>query len=129
MDRLVQQARDKALALLQPTPAQLERGLELHRQSVVVDAYAFAPYTIPAGLERTMAEANEAGLPAHDLSQLLLSRLVTGRLQDVEAMATFVRVMRDTGVTCIVQNAGEGRNIFESLERMALFTHVCDEAP
>src|SRR5690242_8048427 len=36
-------ARDAALAVLKPTPAQLERGLELHSRSLVFDSYGFAP--------------------------------------------------------------------------------------
>src|SRR5436190_9825754 len=36
-------ARDAALAVLKPTPAQLERGLELHARSLVFDSYGFAP--------------------------------------------------------------------------------------
>ena len=38
-----QHAREGAVDLLKPSNAELERGLELHRQSLVFDAYGFAP--------------------------------------------------------------------------------------
>ena len=38
-----QHAREVALSLLKPSAVELERGLELHAQSVVFDAYGFAP--------------------------------------------------------------------------------------
>jgi len=126
---VVEQARTRALALLNPTRAQLEHGLELHRQSIVVDAYGFAPYALPADAERVMRDALEAGAPHAELGQRLLSLNVTGKIRDAQALAEFVAAFDAAGVTCIGQNAGEGRNVFESLERMALFTHVCDELP
>ena len=35
----IQQARDVALDILQPTDSELEHGLELHRDSVVIETY------------------------------------------------------------------------------------------
>ena len=40
---VIVKAREAALEVLKPTRAQLEHGLELHRQSLVFDAYGFAP--------------------------------------------------------------------------------------
>jgi membrane dipeptidase len=39
----IQRARDVALQLLNPTDAELQHGLELHRDSLVFDAYGFSP--------------------------------------------------------------------------------------
>lgn len=39
----VQHTREVALKILNPTPKELERGLRLHAESIVFDAYGFAP--------------------------------------------------------------------------------------
>src|SRR5688572_17394101 len=39
----IDRAREIAIGLLKPTPAQLQRAWELHAASLVFDAYGFAP--------------------------------------------------------------------------------------
>ena len=129
MNQMIRNARDNALAVLEPSDAELEHGLALHRDSIVFDAYGFAPYSIPADTVEVIRYAVDAGATHADLTQRLLNLRVTGKVKDAAALAEFIEVFNDAGVTCIGQNAGEGRNIFESLERMALFTYVCDELP
>jgi membrane dipeptidase len=129
MNQYVKKARDNALAVLKPDQAQLERGLALHQDSVVCDAYGFSPYCLPANVVDVVREAIDAGATQAEVSQRLLNLQITGKVKDAAALAEFIEVFDDAGVTCIVQNAGEGRNLFESLERMAMFTHICDELP
>ena len=129
MNTCIETARQKALDVLKPSPAQLEHGLELHRDSIVVDAYGFAPYAPPADTESVMADAARAGATRAELAQRHLNLQVTGKVRDPGALREFVEAFRASGVTCIGQNAGEGRNVFESLERLAMFTYVCDELP
>ena len=129
MNELIRNARAKALALLAPTGADLEHGLELHRESVVVDAYGFNALSLPACLASEIERAHEAGATHLDLQQTLHRLMVTGIVEDPTARAEFRAAVEASGVTCVVQNAGEGRNVFESLERMSLFTCVCDALP
>jgi membrane dipeptidase len=125
----IQVARDKALALLQPTKAQLEHGQELHRASIVVDSYGFTAHAIPACMQSVVEKAAAAGATHHEIQRLIHNLMVTGVVTDEDARAEFNAAIDASGVTCVVQNAGEGRNLQESLERMSLFTHVCDELP
>jgi membrane dipeptidase len=85
MPSAIERSLDKALSLLQPTPAQLERGLELHRQSIVVDAYGFAPCTSPSDLVSDMRGAAESGLSRPELEQRLYALQVTGKVRDAAA--------------------------------------------
>ncbi len=125
----IEKAWNNARSVLQPTDAQLEHGLALHRDSIVCDAYGFSPYSHPTNMVDVVRKAIDAGATQADVQQRLLNLRVTGKVKDAAALADFTEVFDHSGVTCIVQNAGEGRNIFESLERMALFTYVCDELP
>ena len=67
-DRLnpkIQQAREAALAILKPTKLQLDRGLRLHSESLVFDAYGFSPRAALDG-ER-LAQLMNAGASAIEL--------------------------------------------------------------
>src|SRR5690349_16159550 len=43
MNEFIQEAREQALRLLQPSKKDLDHGLELHAQSLVVESYGFSP--------------------------------------------------------------------------------------
>ncbi|MAE64461.1 MAG: dipeptidase [Phycisphaeraceae bacterium] len=127
MNEHVRHAWERGLAVLAPTKADLDHGLELHRRSIVVDAYGFTALTTPSDLGDQVERAYEAGATSHDLNQLIHCLRANGIVRDEAARREYEDVVRHSGVTCVVQNAGEGRNVFESLERMSFFTYVCDE--
>ena len=39
----IQASRDAAMAVLKPSPRDLQHGFELHAQSLVVESYGFSP--------------------------------------------------------------------------------------
>ena len=43
MERAWQEIRQAAMDVLRPTEKELKHGLELHRESIVFDAYGFMP--------------------------------------------------------------------------------------
>ncbi len=127
MNDLIHNARERALALLKPTPSELEHGLQLHHDAVVVDAYGFNALSVPSDMKIQVEQAYEAGATQLDLQKLVHCLMVTGVVNDKAARSEFDQAIEAAGVTCVIQNAGEGRNVFESLERMSWFTFVCDE--
>lgn len=127
--RHIATAREHALEKLKPTPVELEHGEALHREAVVVDAYGFTACSIPSCMEKRVKDAVAAGATENEIRRLVHCLMVTGVVADAGARAEFDAAVMASGVTCVVQNAGEGRNVYESLERMSFFTHVCDELP
>jgi membrane dipeptidase len=122
---VIVKAREAALEVLKPTRAQLEHGLELHRQSLVFDAYGFAPRAAQDGA--ALAALVEAGASDRELqdAQEAMGML---RAADVPAeRAEFDEAFRAAGVTCIFQNAGEeGNDPLRLIKRLARFTHLAD---
>ncbi len=117
--------REAALAVLKPDRKDLERGLELHRSSVVVDAYGFAPRAAPdVEAWRAAAEAGASEAELEDLrEEMTLTRCATNRAEREE----FLGAWRAAGMTCIFQNAGEeGQDPLRLLRRLARFTFVTD---
>ena len=125
MNDQIQQYRDVAMGVLQPTQAELEHGLGLHANSVVIDAYAFAPRTWfdPAPL----VAALEAGASDVEFQDLAEDLWMTGVVGGPERRADYVSAWDAAGVTCIFENAGEEcSRVGRVTKRLARFTYVTD---
>jgi membrane dipeptidase len=122
---VIARARDAALDVLKPTAAQLAQGLELHRTSLVFDAYGFATRAALDGAVFTAAV--EAGASEAELQDLQEEQSMTRPAVDPQERAEFEEALRCAGVTGFFQNAGEeGSDPLRLLKRLARFTHLTD---
>ena len=111
--------------ILKPTQKQLERGLELHKNSLVIDVYGFMPRAAYDGGQISSAVNSAASmLEIQDLQEdMSMTRFVYNKKERIE----FENAWKASGVTCIIQNAGEeGNEIKRLLKRLAHFTHATD---
>ena len=121
----MREAYQTALSILKPTPKQLEHGLELHRNSVVVDSYGFMPRAALDGERMKLAiESDASPLEIQDLQEdMSMTRFVHHEREKQE----FMNAWKASGVTCVVQNAGEeGNEISRLLKRLSRFTYATD---
>lgn len=127
MDR-IEEDWEIALRILNPSRRDLERGMELHKEFLVMDTYGFMPRAAPDGERlREIIEQNASPLEIQDLSEdMSMSRFV-----DVEAeQEELVRAWQAAGVNVVVQNCGEeGNRIDRLLKRLARFTWTTDRLP
>jgi membrane dipeptidase len=123
----IREARELSLSLLKPSARDLARGLELHADALVVDAYGFAPRAAVDGLK--FKEAVEAGVSEAELVDLREDMSMTRWATDTVERNEFLDAMRAAGVTCIFQNAGEeGSDPLRLIKRLARFTYATDLA-
>lgn len=118
-------AREVALDVLKPSPAELQLGLEVHRRALVLDAYGFAPR---AALDvPTVTAAIEAGASDVEVQDLQEEQSMTGAAAKPAELEEFREAFRCSGVTCIFQNAGEeGQDPNQLMKRLARFTFLTD---
>jgi membrane dipeptidase len=115
------------LSVLKPSSAELEKGLRIHREALVFDAYGFAPRAALDG--DSMRHALEAGLSEAEIADLREEMSMTRWATNPREAREFDEAMRVSGVTCIFQNAGEeGSDPLRLLKRLARFTHATDIA-
>jgi membrane dipeptidase len=122
----IREARNAALALLKPSEKDLQHGLELHSNSLVVESYGFAPRSaIDGDAMRRAIEAGANNLELEDLhTEMLLSRVADDDSQRQE----YLEAWNAAGVTCILQNAGEeGSAPMRLVKRLAHFTYLTDK--
>ncbi len=120
-----QHAREVALELLKPSRAERERGLELHRHSLVFDAYGFAPRAAVDG--DALAELVKQRCSYLEYKDAREDMSMTRCVTDPAEQAEFLDAWRASGVTCIFQNAGEeGQGVMMLLKRLSRFTYMTD---
>ena len=128
MNAHIQQCWDTALAMLQPSAAQLEHGLELHRNSVVCDTYGFAPRSVVDG-DALKALVEAGGSPA-EVADMMEDMTMTRWATVPQETDEFLEAFDHAGVTCIFQNCGEeGQSPLRLLKRLARFNYACEFAP
>ena len=121
----IERSRRAALAVLKPSEKDLDHGLELHRSSVVFDAYGFSPRA--GGDADALERAAKAGASDAELDDLAEESAMIRCVTDREERDEYKAAWEAAGVTCIFQNAGEeGQDPLRLIKRLARFTHVTD---
>ena len=84
----IQRARQVALKILKPSNKELEHGLELHANSLVIEPYGFSPYAAVDGDKvRAAVEAGASQLELHDMIEdMQRTRSVTDPAERQEYM-------------------------------------------
>lgn len=121
----IEARRQCALKLLKPSGRDLDHGLELHRNAVVVETYGFGPVG-PVDPARLLALAR-TGASVRELQDCREETSMTGYLYDERQLQAFKAAWDASGVTCIFRNTGEeGQSPTRLLRRMAYYIHVTD---
>jgi len=137
----IQSAREAILQELKPTEAQLERGLELHRNSIVCDLHGFVNLNHRCGMYSekmkrwALQQLEEAGDQAADLIPKL--RLEARKMRPIEVVrdpvfqadhrALYEAAGVTIGVECVIRplRGGPGGQV-ERLENVARANYVYD---
>ncbi len=120
----IDQAKQCALKILKPGKKDLEHGLKLHRDSIVVESYGFGPSGNDP--EKILA-AIRAGTSGMELQDIIEDVGMTSYVRDADRLREFHELWDASGVTCVFRNAGEeGQDPLRLLRRMAHYIYVTD---
>ncbi|MBM3891884.1 MAG: hypothetical protein FJ388_22450, partial [Verrucomicrobia bacterium] len=124
-NQIIHNAWERGLAVLKPTKAQLEHGLELHSRVLACDTFAFLPSMWTHEVADLWNELKDGNVGARELNwRTGLARYVAA-CRDPEVAKEFVTAIRATGLKCIVQTVAEGKSREEDIKRMAGSRHIC----
>ncbi len=125
MNEKIQNARDAALAVLKPSTKDLEHGLELHADSLVVESYGLPPRAAPDG--DALKAAAEEGAPATEVREMLEQMQMTRMVTDARERAEYAESWDASGVTCMLATAGEEcQSPLRLMHRLAHMTFAAD---
>ena len=110
---------NNTLALLKPTVAQLEHGLELHKNLFGMDIFGF----LPSGcyndtMKRKRQEWYDKGVGARELAKRAEYGAYDMLCDDPVCSQRFRDAMRASGLKCMVQTVAEGKSREEDIRRM-----------
>lgn len=121
----IQRSRELALAALNASRKDVDHGLELHADSLVIEPYGFSPCAAVDGdVLRRAIETGASDLEVQDLTEdMMMTRYVENEAEREE----YKQAWSASGVTCVFQNAGEeGQDPLRLIKRLARFTYATD---
>ncbi len=125
MNSQIRRCRETALHILKPSRKEIERGMAIHRESIVWDAYGFAPVAAIDG--DAIKKAINTGASAVEIQDMTEEMMMTDFVMNKQARHEYIEAWEASGVTCVMQNAGEeGNSVNRLLKRHARFTWVTD---
>jgi len=122
-------AWEKALAALGPTPAELQHGLELHRESIVFDAFGFAPYTRTRRMYEETNRLIDEGAPSDVIQDHMTEWRFCGPARDEEGRKQYMTAWERSGVTATMQTSGGQGPVAGGLRHLSRFFMVWDALP
>jgi membrane dipeptidase len=128
MNDQIKKARDIAIGILKPSASDLDRGLALHKESVVVESYSLG---LMAPIDADIISAKiEEGATDEELFHLGEDMRMTRWIGEPSLREEFEEAWEASGVTCSYQNAGEeGNDPSVLINRLARHTYVTDMSP
>ena len=125
MNERMQEAWQTGLDILKPSQKDLEHGLELHCEALVIESYGFGPRAAVDGAE--IAAAYEAGASEDELKDMRERMGMTRYALDPEEREEYEMAWEQSGVDCIMTNTGEEYNDpLILMKRLAHFTYATD---
>jgi membrane dipeptidase len=128
MNEKIQKSRDVALNILNPSSRDLEHGLELHQNALVIESYGLG---LRAPIDPdTVNTAIDEGASDRELQDLTEDMGMTRWALTPELRQEYQDAWQASGVTCTFQNAGEeGNDPLRLMKRLARHTYVTDAMP
>ena len=103
-DPKIQAGREAALAVLKPAKRDLERGLELHKHSLVIEPYGFSPRSSVDG--DRIRQAIEAGASEIEIQDLTEDSMMTRARPDCVSSvfrSMLMKTSSDPAKSCSVE--------------------------
>ncbi|MEY4939509.1 MAG: hypothetical protein RIQ93_1244 [Verrucomicrobiota bacterium] len=117
--------RRAGLERLKPSKRDLEHGLELHANSVVLDTYGFGPNS---GVDNAvLAKVINSGASEAEINDAREDMMMTRMVTDAAERIEYESAWKAAGVTAIVRNSGEeSSDTIRLLKRLARWVYVTD---
>lgn len=122
---LIREIWERGVAVLQPSTAELEKGLALHREALVLDTFGFLPMGWNANATHdwnALVEDNVGADRFHFEGGLIRALSPTF---DETSGAEFLEAIYVSGLNGMFHTAAEGKSRDEDIKRLAASAHVC----
>jgi len=123
-----EQRRQAALSILKPSARDLEYGLRLHEESLVVESYSLGLRAPLVAWE--LNQATDEGVSESEYQDMVEGMRMTGWTRNSDLLKEYLELWESAGVNCMFLNAGEeGNQPTQLIKRMARYIALCDALP
>jgi len=126
LERDIQSCQEKAKAALKASDAQIEHGLELHRNLFVCDCFAFSPSGVSRKEQEHVSQVIDEGASSEEVLEAREDAARVSAVRDASVRQGFKTILDSAGVDCLVTTVGLGPRMRRGLRNVARFTYLCD---
>jgi len=127
-EEFIASAREVGLSILQPSPKDLQHGLELHEACFVAESYSLGLHA-PLDFE-ALNKATEEGASDLEFQDLVEGMVKSRWAQTDELRSQYRKAWEASGVNCMFVNAGEEGSLpMRLIKRLAGYISLCDRMP
>ncbi len=122
---MIRESWERGLKVLQPSESNLVRGLDLHRDALVLDTFGFLPMAWNAKATHdwnALIDAN-LGVEKFQFEGGLIRSLAP--VFDTGSKQEFLEAIHVSGVNGMFHSAAEGKSQEQDIKRLAASTHLC----
>ncbi|HWL51022.1 MAG TPA: membrane dipeptidase [Chthoniobacteraceae bacterium] len=121
----IRKSWEAGLAVLKPSAAQLEKGLALHREALVLDTFGFLPMAWNEEATHLWNTLHDANVGAERFAfEGTLIRALAPTYNEASARE-ILEAIAVSGVNGMFHTAGEGKSHEEDIRRIAASIHLC----
>lgn len=126
VEREIESVRAHARDAIDATDEEIERGLQIHAETVACDLFGFLPSTRSTAGRELLAEMIEVGSTTNELIPVGEVIDKTSPAYDPTCAAQFSTAIESTGLDCTVLTAGSEKNLHHSINRISACIHLFD---
>jgi len=120
---VIKKAKERTLEILDVNKEEIEKGLELHNKSIIIDSMAQDPFILSENMIKKIDDMLDAGKSVNDIRAILENMQRLEFLKNDKIRDEYIQTWNISGVTCIsqtVNNNLQGRGSFEgTIKNMA----------
>ena len=126
IEEMIQSRQERARATLGASEAEVERGLELHKNSFVCDCFAFTP---GGASRKELAHVNriiDEGAEGEEAQEAAEDARTVSAVRDSGLRKAYGGILEAAGVDCLVSTVGVGPRMRRGLRHVARYTYLAD---
>ena len=121
LEKLFADTRSKTLKILKFSKDDEERGLEIHKKSIVCDSLLSPPFIVPYSDRMTQRakEMADAGINSREISNEINNMRAVDTVDDPKTRKEYTEVWRRAGVTCASKTVAVHHTLKDAIWRLS----------
>lgn len=126
VDKLVKKNFECSIRILKLNKKELDAGLELHKELYTCDSFGFLPQIRNLEVSRELTKKVKTSLNIDECIAEVEVAALKSCIEDDACRKKFVKILKTSGLKCMVLTVGSELNLEVTLERTSWYTYLFD---